>query len=299
MAAGIFAMIEGSAATGTRFEDRYFTVRDGLRLHYRDYRGSSDRPPLLCLPGLTRNSRDFAALAERYSPRFRVLALEFRGRADSEYDPQPMRYNPLTYAADVIELLDQQSIAQAVFVGTSLGGLVTMTVGALAPQRIAATILNDIGPELSTGGLDRIRSYVGKDVRFKSWDDAAETIADNVGRVPASYSHDDWVRMARRVCREERGEIRFDYDMAIVVPFEAAPAPTIDMWPLFAALAQKPLLVMRGEKSDLLSAEAAEKMKVAAPGAKFAVVPGVGHAPELDEPQAVAAIDAFLASLDV
>jgi pimeloyl-ACP methyl ester carboxylesterase len=282
---------------GERFEDRYFTVRDGLRLHYRDYPGSSDRPPLLCLPGLTRNSRDFATFAERYSPRFRVLALELRGRAASDYDPQPMRYNPLTYAADVIELLDQLGISQAIFVGTSLGGLVTMTVAAMAPQRIAATILNDIGPELTQAGLDRIRSYVGKDVRFKSWDDAGETIANNVGRVPASYRHDDWVKMARRVCREENGEVRFDYDMAIVVPFEAAPTPTIDMWPLFAALAEKPLLVVRGEVSDLLSAAAAEKMKASAPKAKFAVVPGVGHAPELDEPEAVAAIDAFLDGL--
>ena len=279
------------------FEDRYFTVRDGLRLHYRDYPGSADRPPLLCLPGLTRNSRDFAALAERHSPRFRVLALEFRGRAGSDYDLQPMRYNPLTYAGDVIELLDQLEIPQAIFVGTSLGGLVTMTVAAMAPQRIAATILNDVGPELSTAGLDRIRTYVGKDVRFASWDEAAEAIATNSGHVPASYSHEDWVRMAHRVCREEKGEIRFDYDMAIVVPFEAAPAPTVDMWPLFAAVAKKPLLVIRGEVSDLLSAEAAAKMKAAEPNMKLAVVPGVGHAPELDEPEAVAAIDAFLAEV--
>jgi pimeloyl-ACP methyl ester carboxylesterase len=290
-------MNDESTPAGIGFEDRYFTVRDGLRLHYRDYPGSGDRPPLLCLPGLTRNSRDFAGLAERYSPRFRVLALEFRGRAASDYDPQPMRYNPLTYAGDAIELLDHLGIPQAIFVGTSLGGLVTMTVGAMAPRRIAATILNDIGPELSAAGLDRIRSYVGKDVRFNSWDEAAEAIANNVGRVPASYTHDDWVRMAHRVCREENGEIRFDYDMAIVVPFEAAPAPTIDMWPLFATLAQKPLLVVRGEVSDLLSAEAAEKMKAAAPDAQFAIVPGVGHAPELDEPEAIAAIDAFLESV--
>jgi pimeloyl-ACP methyl ester carboxylesterase len=290
-------MSANDAAPGARYADRHFTVRDGLRLHYRDYPGSGDRPPLLCLPGLTRNSRDFAALAERYSPRFRVLALEFRGRAGSDYDPQPMRYNPLTYAADAIELLDQLGIAQAIFIGTSLGGLVTMTVAAMAPQRIAATILNDIGPQLSTAGLDRIRSYVGKDLRFETWEDAAETIANNVGRIPASYSRQDWVNMARRVCREEGGEICFDYDMAIVMPFEAAPAPTIDMWPLFAALAQKPLLVVRGERSDLLSAEAADKMKAAAPNAKFAVVAGVGHAPELDEPEALAAIDEFLGSL--
>ena len=113
---------EGPIATA-RYEDRYYVVRDGLRLHYRDYPGATDKPPLLCLPGLTRNARDFADFAERNSPRFRVIALDFRGRASSDYDPSPARYNPMTYAADVLELLDQLGIAQAVFVGTSLGGL--------------------------------------------------------------------------------------------------------------------------------------------------------------------------------
>ena len=140
------------------YEDRYFVVRDGLRLHYRDYPGSSQPPPILCLPGLTRNSRDFADFAERYSPKFRVLALEFRGRGGSEYDPQPMRYNPLTYADDVVQLLDSLDIDRAIFVGTSLGGLVTMTVAAKAPQRIAATILNDIGPDVAVNGVDRMLS---------------------------------------------------------------------------------------------------------------------------------------------
>jgi pimeloyl-ACP methyl ester carboxylesterase len=119
-----------SEALLPRYADRYFTVTDGLKLHYRDYPGGAGKPPLLCLPGLTRNSRDFADLAERCSPRFRVLALEFRGRAMSDYDPVPARYNPLTYAQDVIQLLDQLDIPQAIFVGTSLGGLVTMTVAA-------------------------------------------------------------------------------------------------------------------------------------------------------------------------
>ena len=109
--------------TPGRYSDRYFAVRDGLRLHYRDYPGAADKPPLLCLHGLTRNTRDFADLAERYSPRFRVIALDFRGRAESDYDPLPARYSPITYAGDVIELLDQLGIAQAIFVGTSLGGL--------------------------------------------------------------------------------------------------------------------------------------------------------------------------------
>lgn len=292
-------MIGGEQQLDQRYADGYFTVPDGLRLHYRDYPGDSAKPPILCLHGLTRNSRDFAAIGERYSPRFRVLALEFRGRADSDYDPVPARYTPLTYAADVIELLDQLGIDKAIFIGTSLGGLVTMTIAAMAPQRIAAAVLNDVGPALSNVGLDRIRTYVGGDVRFNNWDEAAEQIAVNNGRVPARYTHDDWVGMAKRVCREEDGSIRFDYDMAIALPFETAgPTPSVDMWPLFEALSQKALLVLRGEVSDLLSAEGFEKMKTAAPEMQSVVVPGVGHAPELNEPESVAALDAFLDSLE-
>jgi len=283
-----------SEALWPHYADRYFTVRDGLKLHYRDYPGDAAKPPLLCLPGLTRNARDFAELAERYAPRFRVLVLEFRGRGLSEYDPVPARYIPPTYAFDVIELLDQLSVEQAIFVGTSLGGLVTMAIAALAPQRIAAAILNDIGPDIDDSGVDRIKSYVGSGTRFNSWDEAAETIARNT-QAFENYTHDDWVRMAKRNCREEDGEIVFDYDQAIAQPFNTAgPTPQVDMWPLFAALAQKPLLVIRGARSDLLSADTLAKMHAAAPSMKSALVAGVGHAPDLTEPEAVAAIDAFL-----
>jgi pimeloyl-ACP methyl ester carboxylesterase len=284
---------------GQRYDDRYFTVRDGLKLHYRDYPGDAAKPPLLCLPGLTRNARDFAELAERYSPRFRLLVLDFRGRGLSDYDPVPARYIPPTYADDVVELLDQLKIPQAIFVGTSLGGLVTMAVAALAPQRIAASILNDVGPELSDVGLDRIKSYVGHGLRFKNWNEAAERIAANQEHAFENYAHQDWVKMARRNCREENGEILFDYDMAIAQPFETAgPKPNIDMWPLFGALARKPLLVIRGAKSDLLPAEALYKMHAEAPAMLSAIVPGVGHAPELSEPEAAQAIDAFLSGLE-
>jgi pimeloyl-ACP methyl ester carboxylesterase len=277
-----------------QYADRYYYVPDGLRLHYRDYPGSADRAPLLCLPGLTRNARDFANFAERYSSRFRVLLPEFRGRGGSDYDPIPSRYLPPTYASDIIELLDQLAISRAIFVGTSLGGLVTMIVAAKAPQRIAGAILNDVGPELSREGLDRIRSYVGKDVRFKDWDEVARALAANHANF-ADYKHSDWLAMARRTAREENGELRFDYDIAIAQPFRVAgPTPRLDMWPLFMALAQKPLLVLRGEDSDLLSAEAAEKMRRAAPNVNCATVPRVGHPPTLDEAEAVAAIDSFL-----
>lgn len=281
-----------------RYRDGFVTVADGLRLHFRDYPGSSAKPPLLCLPGLTRNVRDFADLGELYSPDWRVLALDFRGRGLSEYDPLPYRYTAPTYAADVVQLLDHLRVAEAVFVGTSLGGLVTMIVAAMAPQRIAAAILNDVGPELSRAGVDRIRTIVGKDIRFGSWDDAADAVAANNRHIPERYSHADWLTAAHRVCREKDGAIVFDYDMAIVKPFEAQGAvPTVDIWPLFQALGKKPLLVVRGEQSDLLSAGALEKMHQLVPDMKSVTVTGAGHAPTLDEPEAVAAIDRFLASL--
>jgi pimeloyl-ACP methyl ester carboxylesterase len=287
----------GASAAAKGYADRYFTVRDGLRLHYREYPGSADKPPLLCLPGLTRNARDFAEFAERYSPGFRVIALDFRGRAASDYDPVPARYHPMTYAGDVIELLDQLGIAQAIFVGTSLGGLTTMVVAAMAPQRIAAAIIHDVGPDVNPAGIDRILTYVGKDVRFKSWDEAAATVAKNYGVKFDRFTHADWVAMVKRNCREENGEIRFDYDMAIAEPFKTVgPTPAIDPWPFFIALGSKPLLIVRGEKSDLLTAETAEKMLAAAPGSKLAVIPGVGHAPERSEPEAVGAIDEFLSN---
>jgi pimeloyl-ACP methyl ester carboxylesterase len=280
---------------GENYRDGYVTVRDGLVLHYRDYPGSVERPPLLCLHGLTRNSRDFADFAERYSPRFRVIALDCRGRGDSDYDPVPMRYLPLTYTYDVVELLDELKLPQAIFVGTSLGGLITMTMTAIDPTRIAAAILNDVGPELSTVGLDHIKSYVGKGERFKSWDEAADAIEASFGASFERYTHADWLDMARRNCREDNGDIVFDYDPAIAIPFSAPlPETPVDAWPLYLALAQKPLMVVRGANSDLLTAGAAERM-AAVPGVSLVTVPHVGHAPRLNEPEVAPAIDAFLA----
>jgi pimeloyl-ACP methyl ester carboxylesterase len=281
-----------------RYADRYFTVRDGLVLHYRDYPGSDDRPPLLCLHGLTRNARDFGDFAERFSPRFRVMALDFRGRGMSDYDPIPARYVPLTYAYDVIELLDELKLPQAVFVGTSLGGLVAMTVAGIDPIRIAGSILNDVGPELNPAGLGKIMAYIGKGERFRSWDEAAAVLSDIFGASFDRYSEADWLRMAKRNCREDNGAIVFDYDPAIAVPF-GAPLHDVpfDWWPLYLILAEKALLIVRGANSDLLSAGAAERMAAAAPGVDLVTVPHVGHAPELNEPEAVKAIDAFLAKL--
>lgn len=278
------------------YRDGWYRIRDGLRLHYRDYPGSSDRPPLVCLSGLTRNARDFEAFAELHSPQFRVIALDFRGRSLSDRDPQPLRYNAMSYVGDVVQLLDQLGVPQAIFVGTSLGGIVTMLIAASAPQHLAGAILNDVGPELSEAGLERIRGYVGKGVRFADWDEAARALAAINRGIPESFTHADWVKAAYRNCREDNEAVVFDYDPAIAIPLAAAPA--VDMWPLFHAVARKPLLVLRGEHSDLLSVEALERMKAAEPAAQFAVVPGAGHAPMLDEPAAIAAIDRFLGAFE-
>jgi pimeloyl-ACP methyl ester carboxylesterase len=279
------------------WDDRYWTNRDGLRLHYREYAGADDRPPLLCLHGLTRNARDFENLAERLAGEWRVLALDFRGRGMSDYDPVRSGYLPPTYAADVLELLDELAIPQAVFVGTSLGGLVTMIVAGFAPQRIAGAVLNDVGPELSKEGIERISSYVGKPVTFASWDDAAAAFADKFGDMHPAYGHSDWLRYAKRVARETPGGIELDYDMAIAEPFTAMDnktAAAANAWPLVAALGGRPVLILRGEHSDLLSADVAERMKAAITGAELVTIPGVGHAPDFDEPESIAAVDRLL-----
>lgn len=277
------------------WRDQYWTSRDGLKLHYRDYRGPEDRPPILCLHGLTRNARDFEALAERLAGDWRVIVPDFRGRGLSDHDPNSMNYLPPTYAADILQLLDERQIERAVFIGTSLGGLVTMIVAGFANQRIAAALLNDVGPELSNVGLDRIRAYVGKPIVFGSWNDAAAAFAGKFGEVHPSYGQDDWLRYAKRVCRESGEGIELDYDMAIVDPFDelyAAPRP--DAWPLFHALAGRPVTILRGSTSDLLSKEFAERMRDSIPGAELVTVPGVGHAPDFEEPESIAAVDRLL-----
>jgi pimeloyl-ACP methyl ester carboxylesterase len=280
-----------------RRNDEYWTSRDGLKLHYRDYTGPADRPPVVCLHGLTRNARDFEMLAERLSGSWRLIVPDFRGRGLSDHDPMAIRYVPPTYAADVLQLLDQLAIDEAVFVGTSLGGIVTMILAGFAPQRIAGAVLNDVGPSLEKAGLDRIRSYVGQPLSFRDWDEAAEKLSVRHAEAHPAYGRDDWRAYAKRVARETESGIEFDYDMAIADPFMAMDdkaAAAVDAWPLVIGLIGKPVLILRGEQSDLFSAQTAERMRDTIPGAELVTIPDVGHAPDLAEPQAVAAIDRLL-----
>lgn len=286
----------------SEFEDCFWSSRDGLRLHYRDYpggAGAGQRPPVLCLPGLTRNARDFETLAARIAPGWRVLCPDMRGRGDSAYAKTADTYQPWQYVDDVEALLDHLGIGRAVLIGTSLGGLMAMLMALRMPDRIAAAVLNDIGPELEQEGLERIIDYVGQGRSFPTWMHAARALQESQGDNFPAFDLSEWLAMAKRVMTlGQNGRIVFDYDMKIAEPFAAAAtAQTFDMWPAFDALAMHPLLVLRGGLSDLFSEATLAAMVTRAPGIEAVTVPQVGHAPTLDEPESVAAIERLLARL--
>ncbi len=279
------------------YENRYWSSADGLRLHYRDYPGREDRPPILCLPGLTRNARDFEGVADRLAGDWRVIAADLRGRGESAYAKDPASYTPLTYVEDIEALLDELGCARVVSFGTSLGGIVTMLLAARGPRRLAGALLNDVGPQIEAAGLERIRAYVGKASAWPTWMHAARAVSEANADVYPGYETADWLAMAKRLYRlNSSGRIVLDYDLRIAEPFrvpgnEAAP----DMWPALQALAGVPLLLVRGARSDVLGAATAERMVGALPEAELVTVPEVGHAPTLEEPLAAAAIDRLLA----
>jgi len=281
------------------FSDGFWWSPDGLRLHYRDYGGGDDgRPPLLCLPGLTRNARDFEPLAARLAGEWRLICPDMRGRAESAYAKDPMTYVPLTYLQDISRLLADLAISRFVAVGTSLGGIITMLIAATHREWLAGAVLNDVGPMLEPAGMERIRAYVGVSQSHPTWVHAARALEEANGDVYPAYGLEEWLAMAKRLYRlSSGGRIVLDYDMRIADPIRAmGDEAGVDMWPVMASFRDVPTLLLRGERSDLLSAPTAARM-IADMGAtaELATVPGVGHAPLLDEPVASAAIDRLLA----
>ena len=276
--------------------DRFWYSVEGLRLHYRDYEGPRDKPPILCIPGLTRNARDFEPVAERYAGDWRVIIVELRGRGESEPDPDPSRYTPHYYVADLLKLLDQEGIADAVFLGTSLGGICTMLLASTDAERIAGAMLIDIGPEIDQAGIDRIGHYVGKEARFESWDRAIAVLADRNREMFPRWGVGEWERFAHRIMHQTPRGIEFEYDMRIADNFRAATeGPQGANWHLYEALAGRPVSILRGALSDLLSAEIATQMVERLGGdAELVTVPDVGHTPNLEEAEAQAAMDRLL-----
>ncbi|MDY6924119.1 MAG: alpha/beta hydrolase [Pseudomonadota bacterium] len=283
------------------FADRRWTSPDGLTLFARDYAaaGGPAKLPVIAIHGLTRNSADFGAIAPLIAQSGRrVLAIDVRGRGLSDRAPDPMTYQPLNYAQDVLALMEQAGVARAVFLGTSMGGLITMALAAIRPKAVAAAILNDIGPEVAKEGLMRIAAYSGQPVDTPGWAEAAAYVKLHNAIAFPHYTDADWDAFARRVFRVgTEGSPVLDYDPDIAVPIRAAGAKALvpNLWPMFGRLARaRPVLLVRGETSDLLSEAIAAKMKKRAPKMDYVEVPGVGHAPMLDEPEAKAAIFPFL-----
>ncbi len=283
----------------SNFEDRYWSSQDGLKLHYRDYAGSAAKPPVICLHGLTRNARDFSGLADHLAGQWRVIVPEMRGRGDSAYAKDPATYNPVQYVRDLTLLLDELEIQRFVSIGTSMGGLMNLLMGMMMPDRIVAVVMNDIGPELEREGLDSILDYVGQGRNFPTWMHAARALEETHGPAFPDWTLDDWLSSARRVMTlSSKGRIVFDYDMKIAEPFSEIDWDNQpDMWPAFDVLAKKPMTVVRAEISNLFSAATYEKMLARSPQAEGVIIPRVGHAPMLDEPEAVAAIDRLLAKV--
>ena len=279
------------------FANRFWSSRDGLKLHFRDYPGNSDSPPVLCLPGLTRNARDFSHLAERLTGQWRVICPDLRGRGDSAYAKDSATYNPLQYADDLSLLLEAEGIERFVVIGTSLGGLLAMLLAMGNSQRLAGVVLNDVGPEISSEGLERIRGYVGQGRSFPTWMHAARALEEGQGPVFPNYAIADWLAMAKRcMVVGGNGRIVFDYDMKIAEPFgQPGGEAGVDLWPAFQALDGRPVTVLRGELSDILSPAILKKMAKSLKDCEAVTVPQVGHAPMLDEPAAIAAIDRLLA----
>lgn len=286
--------------SGNAWRDRYFAASDGLQLYYRDFDSpGSGRAPLLCLPGLTRNSRDFESTALRLQRTRRVLCADLRGRGRSQYDPDWRNYHPGTYLADIARLLADAGAARVVLLGTSLGGYLSMALAATEPRLAAAVILNDIGPEVDRAGLARIAAYVGRDAAVQSWPEAARRARDVNGHAFPELTDEAWLAFARRSWIEADGVIRLDMDPHVGDAVRAAPAAAApDLWPLYAALASVPTLAIRGATSDVLSIATFDRMLREKPDLRRVTVPGRGHAPSLDEPACIEALDAFLAEVE-
>lgn len=287
------------------YADLSYTSTDGLTLYARDYCAQSGpaRLPVICIHGLTRNSADFDELAPWIASQGRrVIAIDVRGRGLSARDPDPSHYNPMVYAGDVIKLAHDLGIARAVFVGTSMGGIITMTLALRRLKLIAAAVLNDVGPVMSEKGLSRIAGYAGKGRVLNSWDEASDYLKNiNQSAFPEN-DQAEWSKWARRAfAKNEQGQLVLMYDPNIALPLQTGKLKSTSWMGrvAFRRLARnRPVLLVRGALSDLVEDEQAGYMRRAAPGMQYALVPGVGHAPMLTEPPARAAIQQFLSQVD-
>jgi len=283
------------------FTAQTITTADGLRLHARDYGSAhSGTLPVICLPGLTRNSRDFHQLAlvlstNPQSPR-RVIALDYRGRGLSDWDHNKANYNIAVEAQDVLALCETLGIHRAIFIGTSRGGLILHLIAAMKPELLAGVVLNDVGPVLELAGLRHIQDYLGRARRPDSWDDAGRMLRELHGSDFAALSVPDWQEMAQAIYRETGDGIVSDFDPAIGEAMKAADfsKPLPDLWTQFEAMMVAPLLVVRGENSKLLSEETVAEMLRRHPDSARLTARQQGHAPLLHVDSIPSQVERFI-----
>ena len=281
--------------------DHAFKSVDGRLTLFARQRGSTSSPlTVLCLHGLTRNSADFDVLAERLAPKYLVIAADQRGRGRSDSDPEAANYHPMAYAADMFAMLDHLAIDQVVVIGTSMGGLMAMLMGAMQPHRIRGIVLNDIGPEIPIEGLDRLRTTFAAHPPARTWDEAAEQARRMNDFAFPDYTDADWRAFARRTfVEDDSGQPLPAYDPAILGALHGAD-PTVvppDLWAVWDALKTIPILTVAGGLSDIIDRSILDRMAANHPGLQIVMLPNRGHAPMLDEEPAVRAIEAFLLSL--
>ncbi len=275
-------------------DDIYYRSSDGLTLYARDYQHAAPKATVLCLHGLTRNSADFAHLCDQLNDDYRLVSVDQRGRGLSDYDPDPANYNPQVYVRDMLTLLDHLQLGRVTVIGTSMGGVITMALAATAPNRLEAVVLNDIGPEIDPVGIERIRGYVGKLSPVGDWEDAAAQVRATNALAFPDYTAADWLGFARNVYREGDDGVPVPaYDPAIAQSLSENRA-TADMWPLFDCLKDARAMVIRGATSDILAPACVAEMQRRRPDLVTVEIPNRGHAPMLDEPQALVAIRGFL-----
>lgn len=283
-------------------EDISYRSPDGLKLYAKAYGPADARLTVLCMHGLTRNHRDFEPMVEAVGGPHRYIAVDVRGRGRSERDPDASNYTPATYAGDMAALLDHLHLDKVALIGTSMGGLMSFIMAKSIPQRIRGIVLNDVGPVVEKAGLARIASYAGTVEPVESWQAAAANVEAVQKNVFPHLTAEDWMAFAKRTYRElGGGHVVLDYDPAItrtVGDVKPGLLMRIAMWRLYKASYKFPQLLIRGETSDILSPKTANKMVKRHPDAELVTVPGVGHAPLLDEPAAVSAISRFLTRLE-
>jgi pimeloyl-ACP methyl ester carboxylesterase len=280
-----------------------FTTGDGLSLYARVY-GAKDsaQPTVVCLAGLTRNSRDFDGLALYLSGQgFRVITIDSRGRGRSDSARNPAEYTVITEAEDVVSGLAALGVAKAAFIGTSRGGLVLHMLNSMRPAALRAVVLNDIGPEIELDGLMLIRRYLQNAPIPKDWAEAVEIQKGVHGKLFSALSDEDWMRHARAIYRDDgKGQLIADYDPRIAETLNALTPETVlpAMWPQFSGFGHLPLMVIRGENSRLLSDRVFREMGITHPGAELVTVKDQAHAPHLDTAGLPERIAAFLKPVD-